>query len=147
VSINMKHFQEEKGVTWKREECQRNCIQEGINKLNLKDTDLVLVSDIDEIPDKSILKDLKMGKKINANIKKDSKFSLALKAFFYFIKAIFYKIINKDLQKLKSQLKLIYFILIKKFESPINFKMFNYYYLNYQKIGSSWPGVQCLQAK
>ena len=147
VPIKMKYFEHERGVAWKREEYQRNCIQEGIVKLNLKDTDLVLISDIDEIPNKNILIDLKNNRKTIIDIEKQSNFILILKVVFYSIKSVFYKFINKDIQKLKSQLKLIYFTLIKKYPAPLNFKMYNYYYyLNYQKNDSAWFGVQCLQA-
>lgn len=38
---------------WKRENHQRNCILRGIE--DLKDDDLVLISDVDEIPDRSML--------------------------------------------------------------------------------------------
>lgn len=41
---------------WNREKHQRYCIQLGINKLNLQDNDRILISDLDEIPNKHILK-------------------------------------------------------------------------------------------
>ncbi|WP_395050077.1 hypothetical protein [Flavobacterium sp.] len=148
VPINMKYFENKNRVAWEREEYQRNCIQKGIEILNLKDTDLVLISDIDEIPSKDILLNLKNNGETIVDVKKQSNLLLILKAVFYALKSIFYKIINKDLGKLKSQLKLIYFVLIKKYLPPINFKMFNYYYyLNYQKKDDFWPGVQCFEAK
>ncbi len=148
VPIKMKNFNQVKGVAWKREEYQRNCIQEGINKLNLKDTDLVLISDIDEIPNKNILTDLKKGNESKLIIKKESTLNLLIKSIFYSIKRVFYKIITKDTQKLASQLKLIYLIIVKKFPFPFNFEMYNnYYYLNYQKKNSYWFGLQCVQAK
>lgn len=148
VPINMKYFENKNKVAWEREEYQRNCIQKGIDTLNLLDTDLVLISDIDEIPNKDILINLKNNKEALLDVKKQHKFLLIFKAIFYSIKSVFYKIINKDLAKLKSQLKLIYFTLVKNYSPPLNFKMYNYYYyLNYQKKDDFWAGVQCFQAK
>lgn len=148
VPINMKYFENKNKVAWEREEYQRNCIQKGIDTLNLLDTDLVLISDIDEIPNKDILINLKNNKEALLDVKKQHKFILILKGIFYSIKSVFYKIINKDLAKLKSQLKLIYFTLVKNYSPPLNFKMYNYYYyLNYQKKDDFWAGVQCFQAK
>lgn len=149
VPINMKYFENKNKVAWEREEYQRNCIQKGIDTLNLLETDLVLISDIDEIPNKDILINLKNNKEALLDVKKQHKFLLILKAIFYSIKSVFYKIINKDLAKLKSQLKLIYFTLVKNYSPPLNFKMYNYYYyyLNYQKKDDFWAGVQCFQAK
>jgi len=148
VPINMKYFENKNKVAWEREEYQRNCIQKGIDTLNLLDTDLVLISDIDEIPNKDILISLKNNKEALLDVKKQHKFILILNAIFYSIKSVFYKIINKDLAKLKSQLKLIYFTLVKNYSPPLNFKMYNYYYyLNYQKKDDFWAGVQCFQAK
>lgn len=148
VPINMKYFENKNKVAWEREEYQRNCIQKGIDTLNLLETDLVLISDIDEIPNKDILINLKNNKEALLDVKKQHKFLLIFKAIFYSIKSVFYKIINKDLAKLKSQLKLIYFSLVKNYSPPLNFKMYNYYYyLNYQKKDDFWAGVQCFQAK
>jgi len=42
---------------WKNEKFQRNCISRGINQLN--DDDLIMISDIDEIPDPEVLKKIK----------------------------------------------------------------------------------------
>ena len=148
VPISMKNFENKKKVAWKREEYQRNCIQKGIDTLKLKDTDLIIISDIDEIPNKDILINLKNNKETLIDVKEEYRFILILKAVFYSIKSVFYKIINKDLGKLKSQLKLIYYTLIGNYSPPINFKMYNYYYyLNFQKKDDLWAGVQCFQAK
>ncbi|HQK39052.1 MAG TPA: DNA translocase FtsK 4TM domain-containing protein [Flavobacterium alvei] len=86
--------------------------------------------------------------KTKIDVKKQSKLLLILKAVFYSFKSGFYKIINKDLSKLKSQLKLIYFTLVKNYSPPLNFNMYNYYYyLNFQKKNDLWAGVQCFQTK
>lgn len=45
---------------WKRETHQRNCITRGLNKLELKDDDYILISDVDEIPDKNRIKELRI---------------------------------------------------------------------------------------
>jgi beta-1,4-mannosyl-glycoprotein beta-1,4-N-acetylglucosaminyltransferase len=51
---------------WKNEHWQRNAITRGLEKLNLVDTDVIIISDVDEIPDPTILTSIKMG-----NIKVD----------------------------------------------------------------------------
>jgi beta-1,4-mannosyl-glycoprotein beta-1,4-N-acetylglucosaminyltransferase len=49
----------ETNCAWTREEYQRNCISRGVNKLNLKDADIIVIADVDEIPNTKILRDLK----------------------------------------------------------------------------------------
>jgi len=51
---------------WKNEKYQRNCIKRGIEKLskNLNDRDLLIIADVDEIPDPSTLIELKYSPKI-----------------------------------------------------------------------------------
>jgi beta-1,4-mannosyl-glycoprotein beta-1,4-N-acetylglucosaminyltransferase len=57
-------------VTWPNEKYQRNAISKGINKLNnLTDDDIIIISDVDEIPNPEILKNIKKGEYIiNINI-------------------------------------------------------------------------------
>lgn len=43
---------------WTRENHQRNCITRGVNKLNLSDDDIVMVSDLDEIPNRDIVSNI-----------------------------------------------------------------------------------------
>jgi beta-1,4-mannosyl-glycoprotein beta-1,4-N-acetylglucosaminyltransferase len=148
VPISLRHFGDKKGLAWVREEYQRNSIKQGILRLNLKDTDLVVISDLDEIPNKDILVSLKNNLESEIDVNKEYKCTSILKIAFYTAKILFYITINKDTNKVRSQLKLIYFTLFKKYTAPLNFKMINYYYyLNYQKKGSYWSGVQCLQAR
>jgi beta-1,4-mannosyl-glycoprotein beta-1,4-N-acetylglucosaminyltransferase len=49
----------EQNDQWKNENFQRNSIKLGIDKLNLNSEDIILVSDVDEIPDYNILKQIK----------------------------------------------------------------------------------------
>jgi beta-1,4-mannosyl-glycoprotein beta-1,4-N-acetylglucosaminyltransferase len=44
---------------WINEHYQRNCIKRGIDKLMLNDSDLIIISDVDEIPDPDTLSKLK----------------------------------------------------------------------------------------
>lgn len=44
---------------WDRETHQRNCIYRGLQQLNLHDDDIVIISDLDEVPDSKTLKILK----------------------------------------------------------------------------------------
>lgn len=43
-------------LNWEREKYQRICISRGIERLQLKDDDRILISDLDEIPNRTILK-------------------------------------------------------------------------------------------
>lgn len=53
---------ESKVDPWRNEAIQRNFIDEGIKKIDsLKDDDLIIISDIDEIPDRNILENIKRG--------------------------------------------------------------------------------------
>lgn len=44
---------------WIREKHQRNCIQRGINKLSLTDSDIIIISDVDEIPNSQTITNIK----------------------------------------------------------------------------------------
>jgi beta-1,4-mannosyl-glycoprotein beta-1,4-N-acetylglucosaminyltransferase len=65
IPIKMEYFENKKKVAWKREEYQRNSISLGIEILNLTKSDLVLISDVDESPDRDILKELQVNSKNN----------------------------------------------------------------------------------
>jgi len=43
---------------WKNENYQRNCIDRGIRQLNLSNADLIMISDLDEIPNMNTIYDL-----------------------------------------------------------------------------------------
>jgi beta-1,4-mannosyl-glycoprotein beta-1,4-N-acetylglucosaminyltransferase len=47
------------GITWDIEKYQRNCIHNGIKQLNLNSDDIIIISDLDEIPDSNIINYLK----------------------------------------------------------------------------------------
>jgi beta-1,4-mannosyl-glycoprotein beta-1,4-N-acetylglucosaminyltransferase len=55
---------------WDREIHQRDCLIRGIEQLNIEDTDIVLISDCDEIPKIELLEQIKIH---GLNIYKDSK--------------------------------------------------------------------------
>jgi len=48
-----------------REIYQRNCIDEGIKKLNLNSDDIIIITDLDEIPDSKTVLDLKNNNAVN----------------------------------------------------------------------------------
>tara|TARA_Y100000996_G_scaffold411513_1_gene395845 strand:+ start:146 stop:937 length:792 start_codon:yes stop_codon:yes gene_type:complete len=51
---------------WDNEFHQRNCIQRGLDKLKVSDNEIIIISDVDEIPDPSVLKNIDKYKiKIN----------------------------------------------------------------------------------
>jgi beta-1,4-mannosyl-glycoprotein beta-1,4-N-acetylglucosaminyltransferase len=55
---NINYHKEEQ---WKNEHHQRNCISRGIDSLELSDSDIILISDLDEIPDPNLLIDTRKG--------------------------------------------------------------------------------------
>jgi beta-1,4-mannosyl-glycoprotein beta-1,4-N-acetylglucosaminyltransferase len=56
IHIKIEEYPEENG--WAMENFQRNCIQRGIEKLNLTINDIIAISDVDEIWNPAIIKDL-----------------------------------------------------------------------------------------
>jgi beta-1,4-mannosyl-glycoprotein beta-1,4-N-acetylglucosaminyltransferase len=50
---------------------QRNCIQRGIDQLNLTDSDYIIVTDVDEIPDPDTIKLIKPGQVVCACLEQD----------------------------------------------------------------------------
>jgi beta-1,4-mannosyl-glycoprotein beta-1,4-N-acetylglucosaminyltransferase len=47
------------GDAWSREKAQRNAIMDGLNTLSLSDDDIVIINDVDEIPNTHRLRDVK----------------------------------------------------------------------------------------
>jgi len=64
---------------WFRENYQRECIKIGLNKLNVEPNDIIILSDADEIPKKSLIKDIKQG-----NITLDTRTIYALELTLYY---------------------------------------------------------------
>lgn len=50
---------EEGGQQWQNEHHQRNCIARGLERLPLKNVDVITVTDVDEIPDPALLTNIK----------------------------------------------------------------------------------------
>jgi beta-1,4-mannosyl-glycoprotein beta-1,4-N-acetylglucosaminyltransferase len=141
IPVEMRHFSEHKRVAWKRERFQRNCIEIGIKKLNLHPYDLILISDIDELPNKQIIKDLNDSQSIS-----EEKISTTTLEIFPYVLNTVLKIGGK-VKKYPIIIKLLYYILIKKSNEPTVFRMYNFhYFLNYKEIDSFWPGVMCVEA-
>jgi len=51
----------DKGEQWQNEYHQRNCIDRGIKKVEVENQDIIIISDLDEIPDPSTLLHIKSG--------------------------------------------------------------------------------------
>ena len=47
------------GISWHIEKYQRNCIDIGIKQLNLNNDDIIIISDLDEIPDSNTINNIK----------------------------------------------------------------------------------------
>ena len=57
-----------KGQQWENEKHQRTCLQQGLAKLPMKEQDLIILTDLDEIADPTTLRQIKEGKiKVVAN--------------------------------------------------------------------------------
>lgn len=59
VHVKIEDYPENNSNLWNMENFQRNCILKGLEKLNLSNEDIILVSDLDEIPKASILEKIK----------------------------------------------------------------------------------------
>ena len=58
-----------KNEQWANEHFQRNCIERGLNKLNLLSNDIFTITDLDEIPDPQTLARIKAGEiRVTANM-------------------------------------------------------------------------------
>tara|TARA_B100001059_G_C17811619_1_gene572646 strand:- start:1189 stop:2109 length:921 start_codon:yes stop_codon:yes gene_type:complete len=133
VPLKMKRFEMKHKVAWKREEFQRNGIRDGIKQLNLKNNDIILVGDIDEIPNKESIKrgyQIFHSKKIN---------------IIKFLKSIIR--IPFSRHKLLT-LKVLFYTLFMGHKWPIVFKMgFFYYFMNYKKLQVNWNGTVFINYK
>ena len=89
-----------KNQQWDNEHYQRNSIKNGIDKLNLNENDVIIVSDLDEIPDYNLLSSIKNNTFIVNNI-----YSLEQDFYYYNLnsrmlkKWIFSKILSYKIYK------------------------------------------------
>ena len=60
--FNKTNISYDKNEQWVNEKYQRNCIKRGLSKLILKEEDLIIIADVDEIPDPCTLYQLKNSK-------------------------------------------------------------------------------------
>jgi beta-1,4-mannosyl-glycoprotein beta-1,4-N-acetylglucosaminyltransferase len=67
---------------WVREKYQRNQINNGIKKLELNDDDIIIISDVDEIPNSDILSSIK---NLSLLIEKNLIYSLVMILYYYSI--------------------------------------------------------------
>ena len=147
-SIKMKSFNDSEDIAWKREGYQRDYIKTALKELKLKDTDLILISDLDEIPDKKALQNLKINysNKQVTEFQKLPQYEVLLKMIRVIFKRARYKFMNKE--KHKVQLKFLIYLLFKKYIAPINFNLYSqYYYINYKEKDTLWAGIQCVEKK
>ena len=59
LPLNYKEIDISKGEQWENERFQRNAIKYGFSKINISDKDLIIISDLDEIPDPNTLSYIK----------------------------------------------------------------------------------------
>lgn len=67
---------------WTNEDYQRNCINRGL--VNLNDSDYIIISDLDEIPNPTILHSIKIN-----NVKLDEVVSLEMDFYYYNLNTLF----------------------------------------------------------
>ena len=137
-----------KNTDWGRKNYQRDSIKKGLEKLSIEDDDILLISDLDEIPDKSAVEKLKQGTitQMGTSFSTTRRWVLALKFFIYFFKRLRYKLLSS--KKHASAFRLFYYTLIKGYSLPINFCMtLHYYYVNFRHLYAQWNGSQCVEAK
>ncbi len=77
VIVDMNDFIDEKINAWDREKYQRNYIKNGLEQLNLNDKDIIILSDLDEIPNVNAIE---YFKNINYN---DCIFALEQDFYYY----------------------------------------------------------------
>lgn len=68
---------EENPCPWSRDHAQKNLIDVGISKIDLNDDDIIIISDLDEIPDRNMIVEMKN------NIKNDYCYKLYQDYYFY----------------------------------------------------------------
>ena len=66
-----------KNQQWRNENFQRNCIKRGIDELLLEDNDVIVICDLDEIPNPEVFKEIKDNKRIV------TKSSLKMEMYYY----------------------------------------------------------------
>jgi beta-1,4-mannosyl-glycoprotein beta-1,4-N-acetylglucosaminyltransferase len=95
-NINFKNEEQ-----WINEQHQRNCIHEGIKQINLNDDDYIIISDLDEITNPNLLKQIK-----NENILFNKIINIDMKLYYYNLNCLlncewrFPKILNYGKYKL-----------------------------------------------
>ncbi len=145
IPIKMKFFKEEKEVEWKREYYQRDSIVIGLRKLKfLSPKDLILISDVDEIPNIEILRTLK--KNVSKRKKKQFNFYTAKIFFNYIIEKVKEVFFCKKSYEIEH--KILWGLFIKRYTSPIIFYMLlYYYYVNNMAKKNITKGVVCFEMR
>jgi len=65
---------------WYREHYQRECIRIGLDKMNLNNEDIIIVTDVDEIPNKCVIQNIKNN---ILEIKNNIVYSLTMTLYYY----------------------------------------------------------------
>ncbi|GLB49957.1 glycosyltransferase family 17 protein [Neptunitalea lumnitzerae] len=142
LPVLMPDFAEEAKVAWKREEYQRNCISEGVKKIALDPTDIILIGDLDEIPQKEVL--LTLQKDEMSKLNTHTSYGKLLKIFVYTLTSLFAN--ERKKAKYLTRIKLLKYVMFKGGKLPLIFNMMNcYYYVNYQNIDKGWTGIISLE--
>jgi len=94
----------ELGEQWENEKFQRNCIKNGLDKLELNDKDVIIISDLDEIPDPDSLFDI-----INNDVEVQCN---SLRMTFYYYN------LNSLMQDFWYHAKLLSYKMFKEFNAP-----------------------------
>jgi beta-1,4-mannosyl-glycoprotein beta-1,4-N-acetylglucosaminyltransferase len=93
---------------WNVESFQRNCIDRGINKLSLYDNDLIIISDVDEIPNMKTIKKIIEKKNKNKIIKRKNKNDPSeINNLYYLEQSFYYYNLNTKLEEIWQKSKIL----------------------------------------
>lgn len=144
--VKMPPFKEEFEVSWIREKYQRICIDEKVKELNLNEEDFILISDLDEIPNKEIIRKLRSKNldQLAPYLSKSSQLKIAFKIWTSLYKVGRHYFGTKRKESI-TLLKALVQILFRRLDAPYSFEMgMYYYYTNYKNKDTNWHGTQCV---
>jgi beta-1,4-mannosyl-glycoprotein beta-1,4-N-acetylglucosaminyltransferase len=81
IHVKVEDYPNNQRDLWEMENHQRNCINRGLEQLNLNDNDIILVSDLDEIPKGLLIKKIKEENLLQKN----EMFSIVQEFYAYFL--------------------------------------------------------------
>ncbi len=143
VQVAMPNFRESKKVAWKREAYQRNEIKKGLEILKAQPDDVVMMGDVDEIPNIEVVNQLKEENRFKVqSFSNLDKIRSIIACLFGLIIDLF-----KGISENRLRLKQLMISLNDEQLIPILFRMDNFYYFvnNREKRRNIWKGTLWLK--